>query len=99
MTKHIKGSAGLRNKVLLDLYKPRLMEQFKNHPRGPEIVEMMCQGDNPPELIDLWFAEAEMYSWEKLRNWRPTVNNVNKDGNIVIPIHGHVPDTFKKDGK
>lgn len=53
-------------KILLDLYRPRFMEQFKNHPKGPEIVELLCRGGNPPELIDLWFAEAERYTFDKL---------------------------------
>lgn len=58
-------------RVLLDLYRPRFEEQFRNHPKGKEIVELMCQGDNPPELVDLWFAEAESYNWKTLMSAAP----------------------------
>jgi len=66
MTNPIKSSAGFVNKILLDLYKPKFQEIFKNHPKGSEIVESLCKGDNAPELIELWFAESEMHNWQKL---------------------------------
>lgn len=72
--------------MLLDLYRPRFMTQFQNHPRGAEIVEMLCQGDNPKELIDLWFAEAERYNWEKLMQGanRGPAGQISEDGKTVI---------------
>ena len=75
--------------MLLELYRPRFMEQFKNHPKGAELVEMLCQGDNPKELVDLWFAEAEMYNWEALmRPSRGPAGQISKDGkNVVFAIH------------
>lgn len=60
------GKSEAVGKMLLDLYRPRFELQFAHHPKRAEIVEMLCQGDNPPELVDLWFAEAEMYTWEAL---------------------------------
>lgn len=54
--------------VILNAYRPRFEEQFKNHPKGKEIVEKLCSGDNPPELVDLWFSEAESYNWKALRS-------------------------------
>lgn len=40
--------------------------RFRYHPKKEEILKRMEEGDFSAELIDLWFAEAEMYEWEKL---------------------------------
>lgn len=53
-----------KSSILLSIYRPRFELQFAYHPNRAEIVEMLCQGDNPPELVELWFAEAEQYMWE-----------------------------------
>jgi hypothetical protein len=53
--------------MLLDIYRPRFELQFAYHPHGKEIVDMLCMGGNPPELIHLWFAEAESYAAEAMR--------------------------------
>lgn len=53
-------------RMLLDIYRPRFELQFAHHPNGKEIVDMLCQGGNPPELIELWFAEAEQHTWEAM---------------------------------
>lgn len=52
--------------ILLDIYRPRFQARFANHPNGKEIVEMLCNGGNPPELVTLWFAEAESYDYEAM---------------------------------
>lgn len=72
-------------RVLLDLYRPRFELQFAYHPKGKEIVEMLCQGGNPPELVELWFAEASSYQLEALR---PPIRGAMRQGagNIKFAI-------------
>lgn len=76
-------------KKLLELYRDRFNEHFKNHPNGKEIVSMLVRGECPKELVDLWFAEAEMYNWEKLSGpHRGPSGHSRGDGKIVrFPVH------------
>lgn len=72
--------------ILLDIYRPRFEMHFAYHPKGKEIVDMLCQGGNPPELIELWFAEAEMYAWEAMRAGFRGAARQSRDGNVTFKI-------------
>lgn len=64
-------------RMLLDLYRPRFELQFAYHPKGKEIVELLCQGGNPAELVELWFAEAAAYYFEAMR---PPIRGAMRQG-------------------
>jgi len=53
--------------MLLDIYRPRFELAFAAHPNRKEIVDMLCMGGNPPELVELWFAEAEAFLAEAFK--------------------------------
>lgn len=67
--------------MLLDIYRPRFELHFAAHPNREEIVDMLCQGGNPPELVQLWFAEAEMYTAATFM--RP-IRGATRQGNIRL---------------
>ena len=67
--------------IILNAYRPRFERQFEHHPQREEIVDKLVAGDNPIELVELWFAEADRYSAEHMLN---TIGNATPDaeGNI-----------------
>lgn len=50
-----------RENLMLECYRARFNAQFRHHPHREEIVNMLCIGGNPPELVQLWFTEAGQY--------------------------------------
>lgn len=75
------------NTMLLDLYRPRFELVFCHHPHGKEIVQMLCMGGNAPELVNLWFAEAEAYTAEAMmRPIRGATRHPGATGNLKFQI-------------
>lgn len=67
--------------IILNAYRPRFEEQFKYHPNKEEIVDRLCEGGNPIELVELWFAEADRYSAESMLN---AIGNASVETNDTI---------------
>lgn len=71
--------------ILGELYRARYEDNFKYHPNKDEIVEALVKGDNTVEQIELWFAEASSYTWQKIMNApRP---EPDEDGNVTFQIY------------
>lgn len=64
-----------------EIYRKQFEIIFRNHPDKDEIIKKLIKGDNDPTLIDLWFEEAEYYSWQKIMNTpkpKPDKNGIVK---------------------
>lgn len=54
------------NGVIAAIYRPRIDEHFREHPRHDEIMAAYDRGDAPPELWDIWYSEVESILWKKM---------------------------------
>lgn len=73
------------NHLLLKIYEPAIRERFKYHPRRDEIVRQLMRGNMPYQLVDLYFAEAEHYTWQHLN--QRTKPEPNSDGYVTFQIY------------
>lgn len=71
--------------ILGEIYRSRYEKQFEYHPKKDEIVEALVNGTyESTSQVDQWFAEAEHYSWQKLREYKPPVD---ENGNVIFKKH------------
>lgn len=74
------------NGLIGELYKPTIKRHFENHPDGDGLVEKMFSGEATTEQIDIWFAEAESYTWEKMKPAPPKSGPSEDEKYITIEI-------------
>lgn len=73
------------NALVLKVWEPALRNRFKHHPRCDEIMSQFMKGDTPHQLVDLYFAEAEHYTWQHLN--QRTKPEPNSDGYVTFQIY------------